>query len=74
VHVLEVPEIVVSGLCLRDFAIRLGLAGVDDIGLKKSVCISHALRTGPMLTNFIESWMKKTGMLFPTMSQLPSSV
>ena len=24
--------------------------------------------------NFIASWMKKTGMLLPTMSQLPSSV
>jgi hypothetical protein len=32
VHVLEVPEVVVGGLGLRNLAVGLGLAGVDDIG------------------------------------------
>jgi hypothetical protein len=30
-HVLEVPEVVVRRLCLRDLAVRLGLSGVDNI-------------------------------------------
>lgn len=35
--VLEIPEVVVSGLCLRDFVVRLGLARVDDIGELESI-------------------------------------
>ena len=36
-EVLEIPKVVVSGLCLRDFIVRFGLARVDDIGELESI-------------------------------------
>jgi hypothetical protein len=37
VQVLEVPEVVVGGLGLRDLIVRLGLARVNDIGKLEGV-------------------------------------
>ena len=35
--VLKVPKVVVGGLCLRNFVVRFGLAGVDHIGELESI-------------------------------------
>jgi hypothetical protein len=73
VHVLKVPKIVMSRLRLGNLVVRLGLASVDNYrGVSNALYRSYI--SHPPSGNFMLSWMKKTGMLFPTISQLPSSV
>ena len=59
------------------------LSGVSEMKSQKVSCADCACgnsRSGSGFTawmrsgNLIASWMKKTGMLLPTMSQLPSLV
>lgn len=71
-EILKVPEVVVSSLCLRNLAVRLRLARVNDI--RELELVSAQFIAFISVRTFIASWMKKTGMLLPTISQLPSSV
>ncbi len=73
-EVLEVPEVVVSSLGLRNLGVRLRLCSVHYRTCQRGHGAPEAEYNEPRSGNFIASWTKKTGMSLPTISQFPSSV